>query len=1638
TMSGSGPYTRSISIPTDSVDTLYYLFKAADGDGNWASTSERSVSISDDDPPIWGADSTPVTATTGDPFTFVIQISDNIGVQSITVEYWFGSGTHNNISMTGSGPYQYQITIPSGSTSTLHYIFHASDQAANWVATSVKNVSVSDNDAPVFGSDTSPTSATTGDPYVFSISVSDNIALQAVTVEYWFGSGTHVNTSMSGTGPYSYQISVPGSSTDTLHYIFHAGDTGGIWSSTLQKDVTVSDNDLPVLSGDNTPSRVITGGTLTFSINVSDNIQVLEVRVEYWFGSGSHTNVSMSGSGPYTCNISIPSGSISTLYYIFAARDTAGNWASTTTSAVSVSDGVPPVFGTDSTPSTGTTGDPLTFTVSVTDNVAVQTVTVEYWFGTGSHTNVTMSGSGPYSYQITVPSGSTSTLHYLFHGSDTSGNWAHTSESTVAISDNDPPALATDQSPSTATTGDPYTISVTVSDNIGVGSVAVEYWFGTGSHTNVSMSGSGPYSYQITVPSGSTSTLHYVIRGGDTSGNWFAASRKDISVVDNDRPVPGTDSTPAQGTTGDPLTFSVSASDNIGVQTVTVEYWFGSGSHTNVSMTGSGPYTRQITVVSNSISTLHYVFHISDAAANWASSTVKDVTIIDNDKPTFGTDSSPSTVGTGNTYIFSVQVTDNVQVQAVRVEYWFGSGSHTNVSMTGSGPYTYQISIPASSLSLLNYIFRSRDQSGNWASTSGSTVTVEDDDAPVFGSDQTPATGTTGDPFTFRTGVTDNIGVSSVTVEYWFGSGSHTNTSMSGSGTYTLPITIPSDSVLTLHYVLHTSDQAGNWGTTSRKDVIIVDNDRPVIGPDTTSTTGTTGDPFTFRTGVTDNIGVSSVRVEYWFGTGTHQNMTMTLNVVYQLQIIIPSDSTDTLSYIFHSSDGQGNWGATSIAAISIRDNDMPALVSDTSDGTAFTGDDFTFTLALSDNIGITVTTIEYWFGSGTPANTTLPGPSPYTYKIPVPVNGLDALHYIIHSGDEAGNWFASDRVDVSVIDNDLPSVLEDMTSGLAGTGSDLFFRLRLEDNIGISSVHVEYRFGQSSKQNLTMAKAGQDIWEILLGIPADSLDSVRYEFHFSDTFGNWGASTGSMVSVFDDDLPVITEFSPVPFATTGDPYRIDIKLSDNIGVQAAFLEYWFEGGSRRNESMTGPDPFTFQVDIPSASTAPLHLVVRFHDTSGNWNAGYELTVNIIDDDDPVISEPSAPAQATTGDPFTISFSSTDNIGLAYVRLVYRFTGSSEQTVVLSGGPLFEHTLDIPISQTGEVHVLLNSTDGSGNSAEHRFAMIFIVDNDPPTISMINAPVSVGTGEQLIIDLQAEDNIGLGEAYLLIGFEDDDPSDQMIYFDGNGHFTLDHWIDLDRTGPFVVRITVNDLSGNTCIIYSNTSVVDTIPPTIAPIEDIRIYEGDRIEVAAQASDNIGISSFEWRNGPFTSDEGVYSGQVTGPGVFDIELVVHDMAGNPVSVLFQLVVLATDHDEDGDGIPDLEEIALGLDPEDGSDASGDLDNDGLSNIDEYGRGTSLTSGDTDNDGMPDKWEIDHGLDPILHSAGNDADGDGSTDLEEFERGSDPLTAPPGEGGSPLIFILIGIILLLLVGGGIAAFVIIRKKRSSEETNENGDS
>ncbi|MBI4452407.1 hypothetical protein HY637_03185, partial [Candidatus Woesearchaeota archaeon] len=117
------------------------------------------------------------------------------------------------------------------------------------------------------------------------------------------------------------------------------------------------------------------------------------------------------------------------------------------------------------------------------------------------------------------------------------------------------------------------------------------------------------------------------------------------------------------------------------------------------------------------------------------------------------------------------------------------------------------------------------------------------------------------------------------------------------------------------------------------------------------------------------------------------------------------------------------------------------------------------------------------------------------------------------------------------------------------------------------------------------------------------------------------------------------------------------------------------------------------------------------------------------------------------------------------------------------------------------------------------------------------------------------------------------------------------------------------------------------------------------------------------------------------------------------------------DSDGDGMPDDWELQNGLDPSNPGDAGEDLDNDGLTNKEEYETqntysiGTDPNNADTDNDGYSDKEEIENDTDP--------------TNPEDF----------PKSNLTKIILFIVGAV-VLLGGFGYLAYVAVEKKKESE--------
>lgn len=176
--------------------------------------------------------------------------------------------------------------------------------------------------------DNTPAAATTGDAFTFTATVTDTTPITNVELDYWYGDGTHTTTGMTqGGSTYTASIIIP-DAIDTLHYIITANDTLGNQASTGTKDVTITDNDSPVITL-NGPTGTITVTTAIFTWTATDNVDdPADITYRYrldddsWSDwdttTKSATYTSLSDDSSYTFRVE--------------AQDTSGNIASKTKS----------------------------------------------------------------------------------------------------------------------------------------------------------------------------------------------------------------------------------------------------------------------------------------------------------------------------------------------------------------------------------------------------------------------------------------------------------------------------------------------------------------------------------------------------------------------------------------------------------------------------------------------------------------------------------------------------------------------------------------------------------------------------------------------------------------------------------------------------------------------------------------------------------------------------------------------------------------------------------------------------------------------------------------------------------------------------------------------------------------------------------------------------------------------------------------------------------------------------------------------------------------------------------------------------------------------------------------------------------
>jgi len=570
-------------------------------------------------------------------------------------------------------------------------------------------------------------------------------------------------------------------------------------------------------------------------------------------------------------------------------------------------------------------------------------VSIEWDFGDGNtgsgmYSTNEYEEDGTYNVKVTVEDD----LGYVFKANKT-------------IRIRDCPELVSNDSPDNGTTGDQFTFNISAVDNNYVEEVWIEYVHGTISD-NVTLLKVGDYWLGTIYLDYTLDKLTYKIHLFDPKGEYNGTGPFNATVRDNDLPFFGLDETPLSGTTGDDFTFLMRAEDIIELDTVWVEYWYGTGIHENISLTQgiTGAYYLDI-IMEPTLEQLHYIFHINDSSNNWNASSERTVIIVDNDRPVFVSDETDTELTTGDEFTFKATFSDNIEVDGVWVSYRFGERSWTNLSMDHvDSTWERTFTVPLDSLDPLTYEFHAKDSSGNWEVEAGQELEVTDNDLPTFGEFTNPADSTTGDELTLNCEVLDNIQVEEVWLEYFYFGVEVNNVTMEKGTDNNWEVTTTAEHRTGyLYYIFHAVDTSGNWNQYERERVSIEDNDKPVLISDGTPSTAYTGDDVVITVVVEDNIELLDVDVEYWFGNGEKNSATMALvEGHYERSVKVPIDSLDPLNYQVSAVDKAGNEDTFQIGTVTIIDSILPSI-QDIEDITIYQGESIDIEVEASDNIGI-------------------------------------------------------------------------------------------------------------------------------------------------------------------------------------------------------------------------------------------------------------------------------------------------------------------------------------------------------------------------------------------------------------------------------------------------------------------------------------------------------------------------------------------------------------------------------------------------------------------------------------------------------------------------------------------------------------
>ncbi len=454
-------------------------------DGNVDNVKIVSSGIPDATPPTITSITGDISTTTGETVDIVVTAEDNVDPTSAKI---FIDGDTTGILMV-EGPddtFTYTYTAPIDSVAPHTYyveVYDAAENSARAPGTGTYTITVTDNDAPAPITDLTATAVGGGSIELAWSAATDNIGV----VSYNVYRASSAITDLTGLTPIATGVTatsyIDAATADgtTYYYAVTGVDSAGNEGAVSNSPGATADATVPAIS-DVTASNIT--GSSAIIIWTTNEVSNSVVR----YGTATPPTIEASDATMVTSHSVTLTGlnAGTTYYYEVESTDAAGNTATDNnggayyTFTTTAPDTELPAIANATGNTLGTTGEPVTISATITDNVDVVSATVHYIPIDGTETTVPMTegASDVWSTDVPVASDKIGTITYYISAQDVASNPARDPETgtySISVTDNDAPVAEAGPDQSVFVNEEVTFDGSGSSDNIGITSYSWDF-----------------------------------------------------------------------------------------------------------------------------------------------------------------------------------------------------------------------------------------------------------------------------------------------------------------------------------------------------------------------------------------------------------------------------------------------------------------------------------------------------------------------------------------------------------------------------------------------------------------------------------------------------------------------------------------------------------------------------------------------------------------------------------------------------------------------------------------------------------------------------------------------------------------------------------------------------------------------------------------------------------------------------------------------------------------------------------------------------------------------------------------------------------------------------------------------------------